>query len=72
MSSKLTITINSKVFKKAKLYSRNRGISLSKLVENYLRTLHSDDELSPRVKRLLGAVKLPIDFDYKNAIRNRE
>ena len=47
--------------------------NLSDLVENYLKTLSSKDtqseELSPRVKRLVGAVKLPKKFDYKEALQ---
>ncbi|HEY8935887.1 MAG TPA: DUF6364 family protein [Cyclobacteriaceae bacterium] len=72
MTTKLTLTIEEKVIKTAKSYAQKKGRSLSDLVENYLKTLASKDkpseELSPRVKRLVGSVKLPKDFDYKKAL----
>lgn len=74
MTTKLTLTIEQDVIKTAKSYAQNKGRSLSELIENYLKTLVSKeknkDELSPRVKRLVGAVKLPKDFDYKKELEN--
>jgi hypothetical protein len=71
MTTKLTLTIEEQVIKNAKKYARKKRRSLSGLVENYLRTLSSSDnqpeEISPRVKRLIGSIKLPEDFDYKKA-----
>lgn len=73
MTSKLTLSINQEVIEKAKYYARKKGRSLSGLVENYLKALGSNDpetgDFSPKVKRLLGAVKLPDDFDYKKSVR---
>lgn len=72
MTTKLTLTIEEDVIRTAKFYAQKKGRSLSDLVENYLKTLASKDtpseELSPRVKRLVGAVKLPKKFDYKQAL----
>lgn len=72
MTTKLTLTIEADVIRTAKSYAQKKGRSLSDLVENYLKTLASKDtpseELSPRVKRLVGAVKLPKKFDYKQAL----
>jgi len=69
MTTKLTLTIEQDVIKRAKIYAQRKGRSLSDLIENYLKTLVSnektEDDLSPRVKRLVGSVKLPKDFDYK-------
>jgi hypothetical protein len=69
MTTKLTLTIEESVIKMAKVYSQKKGRSLSELIENYLIALTSkeknDVELSPRVKRMKGAIKLPKDFDYK-------
>jgi len=72
MTTKLTLTIEQGVVKKAKNYAQKKGRSLSNLVENYLRTLDNKDnqkeQLTPRVKRLLGAIKLPENFDYKKTL----
>lgn len=72
MTTKLTLTIEQEVIKTAKRYAQAKGRSLSDLIESYLKTLSgnegSNTELSPKVKRLVGAVKLPQDFDYKKAL----
>ena len=69
MTTKLTLSIEQEVIKKAKSYAQSKGRSLSELIENYLKTLSTkepvQEELSPRVKKLMGAVKLPKDYDYK-------
>jgi uncharacterized protein (DUF3820 family) len=73
MTTKLTLTIEQDVIRTAKSYAQKKGRSLSDLVENYLKTLASKDnqseELSPRVRRLVGAVKLSKDFNYKQALQ---
>ena len=72
MTTKLTLTIEEEVIKTAKKYAQNKGRSLSSLVESYLKALASEEntakELSPRIKRLRGAIKLPSDFDYKKTL----
>lgn len=71
MTTKLTLTIEQEVIKTAKSYAQKKGRSLSDLVENYLRSLTEEsgmEDYSPRVKRLIGAVKLPGDFDYKESL----
>jgi threonine synthase len=72
MTTKLTLTIEQEVIKTAKTYAQKKGRSLSDLIENYLKTLvHTEkdsEELSPRVKRLVGSVKLPENFDYKKTL----
>lgn len=74
LTTKLTLTIEQKVIKSAKLYAEANGRSLSDLVESYLKTLSEKEktstEFSPRVKRLIGAIKLPEDFDYKQSLKN--
>jgi len=70
MDSKLTLNIDKDVARRAKLYARSKGRSLSDLVENYLKLLTKntsieDSEYTPRVKSLLGCISLPEDFDYK-------
>ena len=73
MDAKLTLSINKDVARKAKVYAKSKGRSLSDLVENYLMLLTKnssidESEFSPRVKSLLGSVSLPKDFDYKKEI----
>lgn len=72
MTTKLTLTIEQEVIKTAKTYAKSKGRSLSDLIENYLKTLSDKDQLqeslSPRVKRLVGSIKLNEDFNYKTFI----
>lgn len=72
MTTKLTLTVEEDVIKKAKSYAKHTGRSLSELIEKYLETLideHNDTEqISPKLKRLVGSVKLPADFDEKKEL----
>lgn len=71
MNTKLTLTIDKHVIEKAKEYAKEKGQSLSNLVENHLKLLAqnkrqvSENELSPRIKRLRGILKVEPYFDYK-------
>ncbi len=75
MTTKLTLTIEEEVIKTAESYAQKNGHSLSELVENYLIASSSADknleELSPRVKRLMGSIKLEDDFDYKKSLEEQ-
>jgi hypothetical protein len=68
MTTKLTLNIEDQVIKSAKRYAKEKGRSLSELVENYLRTIStgedSKEEISPRVKRLVGSIKLTENIAY--------
>ena len=72
MATKLTLTVDKDIIESAKAYARKNGRSLSSLIENYLRALtkkeDSIEDLSPKVKKLLGSVKVPEDFDYKKEL----
>jgi hypothetical protein len=73
MDSKLTLSIDKDVARKAKVYAKSNGRSLSDLVENYLKLLTrnssiEDSEYTPLVKSLLGCMTLPEDFDYKKEV----
>ena len=72
MPTKLTLTVDKEIIELAKSYARLHGRSLSDLIENYLKSLvkndHPKNELSPKVRRLLGAVKLPENADYNQEI----
>ena len=70
MDSKLTLNVDKDLARKAKVYARSRGRSLSDLVESYFKILtnkatDSENELTTRVKSLMGSIKVSEDFDYK-------
>ncbi len=75
MNTKLTLTIEQSVIEKAKKYARQKGRSLSDIIENYLKIITSDElknkkasEITPIVKSLRGSFKAPDDFDYKKEL----
>lgn len=67
MDKKLTLSLNAMVVEKAKSYARDHGVSLSRMIENYLAALTirevSGDEVvvSPLVSRLIGVIDLGDD-----------
>lgn len=74
MITKLTLTIEDSVINSAKKYARQKGKSLSDIVENYLKSVaapeNSEEKLSPKVLKMMGVIKLPEDFDYKKDLTN--
>ena len=72
MTTKLTLTVEKDVIESAKVYAKQNGRSLSALIENYLKALiqkeNPEEELSPKVKELMGSIKLPKGFDYKKEL----
>jgi hypothetical protein len=73
MATKLTLTVEKSVIEKAKYYAKQTGRSLSEIIENYLESITNEEksktELSPKLRKILGAVQLPKDFDKKQALR---
>jgi formiminotetrahydrofolate cyclodeaminase len=71
MTTKLTLTVEKSTIEKAKSYAKQTGRSLSELVEKYAETITDDKELiiSSKLKGIIGAVKLPSNFDEKNEMR---
>ncbi len=71
MNTKLTLSIDKNVITQAKAYAASRRISLSKLVENYLKSISEKSSntfiLTPLTKELSGIVKNKARIDYKNA-----
>ncbi len=73
MDAKLTLNVDKEIAGKAKKYARSKGRSLSDLVEDYLKFLTRQMEtdtikISPKVKSLLGSIKVPDGFDYKKEL----
>ena len=75
MNTKLTLTIEEEVIRIAKEYAKEKGQSLSDLVENYFKLITNErrqiepEQLSPRVRRLRGIIKIEGDeLDYKKIL----
>jgi len=73
MNTKLTLTIDDSIIERAKAYAKDKGRSLSDLIENYLNAVtreqqKSDIEITPIVKSLKGSFKAPDGFDYKKEL----
>ncbi len=72
MQTKLTLTLEQSIIEQAKLYAKDKGRSLSELIENYLKVVLDDSQqdvnLSPSIKKLKGAVQLSENFDYKKEL----
>lgn len=73
MNTKLTLTIEEDIIQRAKKYAKQKGRSLSDIVENYLKVItqeehKTDVEITPLVKSLRGSFKAPNDFDYKEEL----
>ncbi len=72
MQTKLTLTLDKSIIEQAKLYAKEKGRSLSELIENYLKVVLEDKQqdvkLSASIKKLKGSIKLPEDFDYKKEL----
>ncbi len=76
MNSKLTLTIEQSTIEKAKKYAKKSKRSLSDLIENYLKALTVEEqktanEITPLVKSLKGAFKMPENFDYKKELTDQ-
>lgn len=60
MDTKLTLKLDSSIIERAKRHAKEKNISLSKMIENYLQALtrkdETDFEISPLVKSLSGVL----------------
>lgn len=73
MTTKLTLTVEKEIIERAKSYAKNTGRSLSELIENYLETViqeNGTEVISPKLKKIVGAVKLPKNFDEEKELRS--
>ena len=77
MNTKLTLTIEQEIIKRAKNYAKKKNRSLSDLIESYLKVLTNEEmedktqKLSPIIDSLKGSFKMPKNMDYKKELRNR-
>jgi len=72
MNTKLTLTIEQSIIEKAKSYAKEKGRSLSDIIENYLKVITTEkrviEDVSPIVNSLRGSFKVPESFDYKKEL----
>lgn len=74
MSTKLTLTLEKEVIETAKEYAKEKGQSLSELVENYFKFITvrkpkvEEKQLSPQVRKLRGIIKTTEEIDYKKVL----
>lgn len=74
MNTKLTLTIEKEVIEIAKEYAKEKGQSLSEMVENYFKLITDNrqkikpKQLSRKVQKLRGILKIEEDFDYKRVL----
>jgi hypothetical protein len=74
MNAKLTLTLEKEVIEIAKEYAKEKGQSLSEMVENYFRFVAvnkksaNQKQLSANVNKLRGIIKTDSDFNYKDVL----
>lgn len=71
-ASKLTLSMEPEVVYRAKEFAKKKNVSLSKLVENYLRSISTDEasddkdfKISDWVKKIVVVDNPTPDFDHK-------
>ena len=78
MTTKLTLSINEETVKRAKLISKKKGKSISKMVEEYLDSLNEKEEqkesVMDKIDKIMAPyrnkIKLPENIGYKEMIAN--
>jgi hypothetical protein len=74
MNSKLTLTIEKEVIEIAKEYAKEKGQSLSEMVENYFKFVTikrmkiNEKQLSPKVRKLRGIIKVEDNLDHQQLL----
>lgn len=74
MNTKLTLTIEKEVIEIAKKYAKEKGQSLSEMVENYFKFVTAkrikvkEGQLSPKIRKLRGIIKADNNLDYKQIL----
>jgi formiminotetrahydrofolate cyclodeaminase len=72
MTTKLTLTVEKSIIERAKSYAKNTGRSLSELIENYLEIIteeSGEENVSRKLTKIVGAVKLPKNFNEEKELR---
>jgi hypothetical protein len=71
MDTKLTLKLNQQVIENAKKYASDKKLSLSRIIESYLKLLTTEEskddyEISPFIKSISTGNKIKNDLDYKD------
>jgi formiminotetrahydrofolate cyclodeaminase len=72
MTTKLTLTVEKEIIEKSKSFAKKTGTSLSNIVENYLASIveeKQDAQVSEKLSKIVGKVKLPDSFDEDRELR---
>ena len=72
MNTKLTLSLDKEIIDQAKIFAKGNGKSLSEMVEAYFRDIvymsdEKSEEIEARVRKIVGVIKLPPDFDLEKA-----
>ncbi len=74
MKIKISLTIKKEVIDRAERYANQKGKSLQDIIEHYLIKIKEENKLehniSPKLKKIVGAVSLPKDFDDEKEIHS--
>lgn len=75
MNTKLTLSLDKEIIEQAKIYAKGTGRSLSEMVESYFKNLSNpkrksedEDDAQKKLNKISGIVKLPPDYNEKEAI----
>lgn len=71
MNTKLTLKLNENVIERAKRYASNKKLSLSRLIENYLDSITTEQidefDISPFVKSISNGKRITENIDHKES-----
>jgi hypothetical protein len=75
MTTKLTILVDEEVIDDAKVYAKKQGRSISKIVEEYLKSItapkkEDEKKLAPIIKSLWGSVKINDSDKYSELLKD--
>jgi hypothetical protein len=72
MKAKLMLSIDDNIIRAANEYAGGKGESLSVIVENYLKSITAKKESNPvisdKVRKMMGVISLPDNFEYKKEL----
>ncbi|MCX6580317.1 MAG: DUF6364 family protein [Candidatus Aminicenantes bacterium] len=77
MEAKLTLKLDKYIIEEARVYAKNRNLSLSRMVERYFKAMVEKTQskkkgkrYSPLIEELSGFISLDADFDFKEEYTN--
>ncbi len=71
MATKLTLSIDENIIKKAKVFAKKSNRSLSDIIASYLNKITDtvNDESDAELEKIRGIISLPEGFDEKKELR---